>query len=218
MQVDTFFLLVVLILSVVLHEVTHGYVAEALGDPTARMAGRLTLNPLKHLDMFGSVILPGLMLLSQSPFLFGWAKPVPYNPYNLDARKWRLPASAGEALVAGSGPAVNILLALIFGLLVRFAHDFLSPAFISLATAVVVINTLLAVINLIPIPPLDGSKVLAAILPGSLSLSYDRLRGVMEQNLFGAFVVVLAALYLLAPVIGRLISFITGLIIGSVAF
>ena len=218
MQVDTFFLLAVLIFSVVVHEVTHGYVAEALGDPTARLAGRLTLNPLKHIDLFGSVVLPGLMLLSHSPFLFGWAKPVPYNPYNLDARKWGLPARVGEALVAGSGPAVNVALALVFGLLVRFAHDFLSPAFVSLATAVVVINVLLAVVNLIPIPPLDGSKVLAAVLPNSLALSYGRLREVMEQNLFGAFVVVLAALYLLGPVIGRLISAVTSLIIGSAAF
>ena len=107
------FQILILIISVVIHEVSHGYVAQMMGDPTARLQGRLTLNPLKHLDPLGSVIIPGILLLSGSGFLIGWAKPVPYNPYNLSNQKW------GEALVAGAGPAVNILLAVIFAIVIR---------------------------------------------------------------------------------------------------
>ena len=98
--------LVVLILSIIAHEVAHGYAADALGDPTARLAGRLTLNPLPHIDLMGSVIIPALLISTGSPILFGWAKPVPYNPYNLKNKRW------GEALVAVAGSATNLLLAI----------------------------------------------------------------------------------------------------------
>src|SRR3989344_8239452 len=107
MQIDIIFGLVVLIFSIVLHEVAHGYMAEWLGDPTARLQGRLTLNPISHIDPLGSIILPGLLLITHAPLLIGYAKPVPYNPYNLSGRY-------DEALVAGAGPAVNIFLALLF--------------------------------------------------------------------------------------------------------
>jgi Zn-dependent protease len=208
MQIETLFLLIVLILSVVIHEVTHGYVAEKLGDPTARLAGRLTLNPLKHVDPLGSVILPGLMLLSNASFVFGWAKPVPYNPYNLRGR-------FGEAFVAGSGPLANIVIAVVFGLLIRFAGDTLSPAFVSLSTGVVILNLLLAVVNLIPVPPLDGSKVLAALLPHPLSVTYDRFRFAMERNFIAALALVFLALFLLQPlmniIVFPLVRLLTGL-------
>jgi Zn-dependent protease len=113
MQIDLIFGIVVLIFSIVLHEVAHGYMANWLGDPTARLQGRLTLNPVSHIDPLGSIIIPGLLLFTQSPFLIGWAKPVPYNPYNLRGKY-------GEALVAFAGPGTNILIAVIFGLLIRF--------------------------------------------------------------------------------------------------
>ena len=148
-------IVVILILSVVIHEVAHGYAALWLGDTTAYYAGRLTLNPIKHLDMFGSVILP--ILLSFTGFIFGWAKPVPYNPYNLKNRRW------GELLVAVAGPASNIILALIFGLIIRFVN--LDAGLILVAGLIVQVNIVLAIFNLIPIPPLDGSKILFAILP-----------------------------------------------------
>src|SRR5574343_1207888 len=107
-------LFLILLFSVIIHELAHGYVAYSLGDPTAKYEGRLTMNPLKHLDPFGSVILPLLLILSQSSFIIGWAKPVPYNPYNLKNQKW------GDAIVALAGPLSNICVALFFGLLIRF--------------------------------------------------------------------------------------------------
>lgn len=154
--------IMVLILSATLHEASHGYVAYALGDPTAKYEGRLTLNPIKHLDLFGSIILPALMYLSSGgSVIFGWAKPVPYNPDNLKAGKW------GPVYVALAGPASNLLLAFVFGMVVRFAGSTLSVSFISLVGLIVFINVLLAVFNLLPVPPLDGSKLLFALLPAS---------------------------------------------------
>ena len=120
MQPDLLFGLVVLFASVILHEVAHGYMANWLGDPTARLQGRLTLNPVSHVDPVGTLLLPLLLVLSNSPFFFGYAKPVPYNPHNLQSR-------FGEALVAFAGPATNILLAAIFGLAIRFGGAVLSP-------------------------------------------------------------------------------------------
>ncbi|NTV22361.1 MAG: site-2 protease family protein [Candidatus Yonathbacteria bacterium] len=150
----------VLIMSVVAHEVSHGYAAALQGDPTARMAGRLTLNPIKHIDPIGSVVVPFISYM-MGGFIFGWAKPVPYNPYNLRNQR------TGPALVAIAGPAINLFLALVFGLALRYATELglASEAFMSIGALVVYINILLAVFNLIPIPPLDGSKVLYAILP-----------------------------------------------------
>src|SRR3989344_1145312 len=159
------FQIVVLIFSVVIHEVSHGFAALSLGDRTAEDAGRLTLNPLKHLDPFGSVLLP-LFTLFLGGFVFGWAKPVPYNPYNLKNQKW------GPALVGAAGPAANIGLALVFGLLLRFLPGFSESIpstflfnFLSVASTITLLNLVLAVFNLVPIPPLDGSKVLFSVLP-----------------------------------------------------
>jgi len=152
--------IIVLILSATLHEVAHGYVAYALGDPTAKYAGRLTLNPLVHLELVGSFLLPlGLYILSGGAFVFGWAKPVPYNPYNLKAGKW------GPSIVAVAGPLTNLLLALVFGLIVRLGITNLSEPFIAVAILIVYLNCLLAIFNLIPIPPLDGSKILFTLIP-----------------------------------------------------
>lgn len=159
------FQLAVLIFSVMIHEVSHGYVAERLGDPTARLAGRLTLNPLKHLDPFGSVILPLLLsipaLFGQPAFIIGWAKPVPYNPYNLKNPE------RGGALIAAAGPLSNIFLAAIFGLFIRFLgiSNYSNGNLIGLLSVIVSLNLLLAFFNLIPIPPIDGSKILSFFLP-----------------------------------------------------
>lgn len=161
----TIFSLIVLLFSVIIHELAHGYVASFLGDPTAKYAGRLTLNPIKHLDLFGSIILPVLLFLSGSPILFGWAKPVPINPYNFRDQKY------GELKVSLAGPASNFALALFFGLILRFIPNSLllaSPGIQIALTYIVAVNIWLAVFNLIPVPPLDGSWILFSFLPRSL--------------------------------------------------
>ena len=167
--VDFIFSIAILIMSIVIHEVSHGYVANALGDPTAKYAGRLTLNPLKHLDPFGSVILPTITYVLGG-FIFGWARPVPYNPYNLKNQRW------GPAIVGAAGPLANIFVAVTFGLMIR-ANEFLflPQGFLQIATTIVFINLILAIFNFVPIPPLDGSKVLFALLPYKWSYVEDFL-------------------------------------------
>ncbi len=158
---DTTFLifdLAVLVFSVMVHEISHGYVAERLGDPTARHAGRLTLKPLKHIDPVGSVLRPAVLHFTGAP-MFGWAKPVPYNPANL-----RDPVGGG-AKIAAAGPLSNFLLAAVFGMLIRVFFGSASPQLLLLFAHISFVNIWLGIFNLFPIPPLDGSKVLYALLP-----------------------------------------------------
>lgn len=152
------FQLVVLIISVMIHEIAHGAMAKELGDDTAERLGRLTLNPLAHLDFFGSFLLPLILYLSSGgAFIFGWAKPVPYNPLKLKNPR------RDSALLAFAGPLANLLLALFFGLILRFN---LLPANVSpFVIIIVAINIKLAIFNLVPIPPLDGSKILFYFFP-----------------------------------------------------
>ena len=153
---------VILIFSAILHEISHGYVAERLGDPTARLMGRLTLNPKSHIDPIMSIILPLLLIISGSPVVFGAAKPVPIDPFNFrDGRK-------DVALVSIAGPITNVLIAITATLIFRILaltgiglNSFLPSLFF----IIVYINLILAIFNLIPIPPLDGSKVFALLLP-----------------------------------------------------
>lgn len=174
------FVIIALILSIIIHEVSHGYMANALGDPTARLAGRLTLNPVPHIDPLGSLLIPGLLVFSGTPFLIGWAKPVPYNPYNLKNQRW------GELLVAGAGPGINIVIALIFALLIQLG--ILAGPAAEIGFYVVYINILLALFNLIPIPPLDGSKVLMGLLPLNAQLRYQEFGRKVEQfGMLGMF-------------------------------
>lgn len=183
---STVFLVAIIIFSAIIHEVMHGYAADWLGDKTARYAGRLTLNPLPHIDPFGSVILPLLLALSGSPIFFGYAKPVPYNPYNLR------PGRFSEAIVAGAGPASNLVIALIGGLIIR------TGAFASVTDIIfliVVVNVMLCLFNLIPIPPLDGSKVLEALLPRSWQYGYGTWRSNLERNPLIGMVIVVVLVY-----------------------
>jgi len=204
-------MIVILIISVVIHEMAHGFAADWLGDPTARLQGRLSPNPIVHLDPLMSVILPGLLIMSGSPILFGAAKPVPYNPYNFTNQKW------GEAIVAAAGPASNIALAIIFAMIVRFADALaLSETFIVLAVQVIILNIFLAFFNLVPIPPLDGSKILPRLLPYSARMGYDRFRAFLEQNAFIGFgLVIFFFVVFLAEPLYRVTQILTFWLIGA---
>lgn len=192
----------ILFFSIILHEVSHGAVARLLGDPTAKDAGRLTLNPLKHIDLVGTILLPGALLFFHSKFLFGWAKPVPYNP--LYFRHKRL----GTFAVALAGPAMNIVLATGFAVALRAygTKTALSPYLMYGAA----MNLLLALFNLLPVPPLDGSKALAMLLPDGLRRVY------LSTGRWGIFVL-LALSYMgivqrgLLPVFDKIFYWFTGL-------
>ncbi|NOQ67868.1 site-2 protease family protein [Patescibacteria group bacterium] len=198
------FSIAVLILSIVVHEFSHGWMANHLGDPTAKHMGRLTLNPIPHIDLMGSILVPLFLLISNVGFIIGWAKPVPYNPYNLRDKK------NGEMLVALAGPASNLLLALIFGIIIRILliqGIAISSSIIIFFGIIVLYNILLAIFNLVPIPPLDGSKILFHFLPYSM----HGIRETMERNamlflllfiFFGFRLIIPVMLYLFVLVTG----------------
>lgn len=203
-------ILIALILSIVIHEVAHGHMANWLGDPTARLQGRLSGNPLVHIDPLGSVIIPALLYFGNAGILFGWAKPVPYNPYNLRNQKW------GEALVAAAGPGVNFLLALVFVALVRLAPVLTLPeSFVQIAFYIVYINILLGFFNLLPIPPLDGSKILVAVLPFSAQQRYRELTLWTERyGLFAMFTFIFLFMMVLSRPFFDFVHMVVSLLVG----
>jgi len=175
--------LTILIFSAILHEIAHGYVAERLGDPTARIMGRLTLNPIPHIDPFLSILMPLMLILIQSPVIFGGAKPVPVDPFNLrEGRK-------DIALVSLAGPATNLVLAVLATIIIKLffdgvlafsANNLLHFVF----SQIVVLNVILAIFNLLPIPPLDGSKIFALLLPERQARTYLSLGSIGTFILF----------------------------------
>ena len=203
---DAVFLIAIITFSAIIHEVMHGVAAEWLGDSTARYAGRLTLNPIPHIDPIGSVLLPLFFVLSHSPIFFGFAKPVPYNPYNLR------PGKFSEAIVAGAGPASNLVIAILAGAIIRSGY---LPAATDVVSTILLVNVMLFIFNLIPIPPLDGSKVLEALLPRSLAFSYGGWRRRMELNPFLGMVIVLLIILFLGGAFSAFIYSIASAIAGS---
>lgn len=192
-------LIIILILSAAFHEYMHGFIADKLGDPTAKLAGRLTLNPIPHLDLFGSFLIPLLFIISGSGFIFGWAKPVPYNPYNLRDQKY------GSAKVAAAGPMANFILAFFLALAWRFL-PIDTAGFNMFMSSAIYINLLLMVFNLLPIPPLDGSKILAAFLP------YDIANRYLSFGRYGFFLILIFiffAFQLILPIIFILFNLLT---------
>lgn len=205
MEINFIFSLAVIIISIVIHELSHGYTAYFLGDPTAKYAGRLTLNPIKHMELFGSVIVP-IITFFLGGIVFGWAKPVPFNPYNLRVKRW------GEAIVAIAGPASNLLIAIIFGIIGRIIGPgaFFSPT-LAIIPLIILTNITLAIFNLIPLPPLDGSKIFFAVFPqGAL-----RFRETMERyGLILILAFILFAGFIISPIINILFKLITGVSAG----
>ncbi len=205
------FILVVIIYSAIIHEYMHGWMADRLGDPTARYSGRLTLNPLSHIDPVGSILLPLILIFTKAGFIFGYAKPVPYNPYNLRDQKY------GSAKVAFAGPLANIITAVFFGLLLRAAFyfgyfgqaaDFNQSLPAAMLAYIVFINLILAVFNLIPIPPLDGSKILAPFLPFNWQAKFAAME---SYGLIVVFIFVMVGFMAILPVINMLYYAIVGI-------
>jgi Zn-dependent protease len=179
--------------------------AEYFGDDTARNAVRLTLNPIKHLDMFGSILLPAILILSKAGFVFGWAKPVPYNPNNLSDRKW------GTIAVASAGVLANFFIAVIFGLIIRFSAGFnLSESFYFITSTIVIVNLALGIFNLVPIPPLDGSKILFSFLPES---AFNFILAYEQYSLILLLVFVVFFADYLYPILAFMFHLVTGLAI-----
>ncbi len=200
------FLYIVIVLSASFHEFAHAFVAFWLGDSTAKDAGRLTLNPLKHIDLAGTVIIPLLLLFFWGGFI-GWAKPVPYNPYNLRDKKY------GSLKVGIAGPVANFLIALILGIFLRLAFSGVFGAsliinsqwslFLSALALIIYINIFLGLFNLIPMPPLDGSKVLMDLFPRA---NY----AMASLGIVGVFVALLIAFWILSPLAGFVFKLIVG--------
>ncbi|MGC8851927.1 MAG: site-2 protease family protein [Minisyncoccia bacterium] len=201
-QVSQFFSIIVLLFSVIIHEVSHGWAAFKLGDDTAEKMGRLTLNPLPHLDLWGSILMPLLLFLSTGgKFVFGYAKPVPFNPLNLKHPR------RDSAILAFAGPLANLILALIFGILIRILislHLFIN--LIVYFQIIVFTNLVLAIFNLIPIPPLDGSKILFYFWP-----SYKLELFLSQYSFIILILFILFGWNLVYPLISLLFHLLTGM-------
>ena len=192
--INVFFQIFILVFSVMIHEISHGLMALSFGDRTAEYEGRLTLNPLKHIDLFGSIVVPLMLWISGAGFMIGWAKPVPYNPYNLRNRR------VGEMMVALAGPLSNLLVAVLFGLLIRFLP--LSGPLLTIFVFIVLVNITLSMFNLVPVPPLDGSKILFSILPVGERFVFSR-----QAQQYGLIALIIIVIFLLRMARGLIDSF-----------
>ncbi len=195
---------IILVIIITVHEFSHAWAAHQLGDVTAKREGRLTLNPLAHIDPFFTLLMPAVLILLGSPVVFGAAKPVPFNPYAVRYGKW------GAALIAIAGPTSNLLMATVVGLYLRFIplHSSIPYQFL---LQFVIVNLAFFVFNMIPIPPLDGSRVLYAISPPSLE---DVLEKIERFGLFGIIAILFLLYPLISPFILSVVQGLSTLILG----
>lgn len=194
-QVDQLFYLIVLIFSIVIHEIAHGYAALYYGDTTAKDLGRLTLNPIKHIDLFGSILVPVFLFLTGSPYMVGWAKPVPYNPMRLtDERK-------GTRFVAFAGILANLAIVLIFTIVVRLFGSSLPQSMLQISLLIIIVNLMLAMFNLLPVPPLDGSKIVASFGSARFRELVEYPRGI---TMIISFVIAIILWQYLSPLVFKL--------------
>ena len=197
-NIQLVFYIIILIISLVIHEISHAFAAYIQGDPTPKYQDRLTLNPIKHLELVGSFLVPLITYFGSVqvglPFVFGWAKPVEYNPYNLKNQRW------GELWIALAGPLSNFIIAIVFGLFMRFGLYTLPDSFLGISVMVIFVNLGLAVFNLVPIPPLDGSKILFNLLP----YRFNYIRQHLEQY---SFILVLVFIFFFSQYLGVVVNF-----------
>ncbi len=205
--------LILLIFSVILHEIAHGFVADRMGDPTARLAGRLTLNPIPHIDPIGTILLPLFLILTHAGILFGWAKPVPFDPFNLKNPR------RDAAIISLAGPATNLLIAILSSLIIRLiliTHASGISFLIPILAGLLQINIVLGIFNLLPVSPLDGFKVVGGLL------SDEQARNWYGLERYG-MIFLLALIFPLLPgggsmlsaILGPAVNFVTGLLLPN---
>lgn len=198
------------VLTITIHEAAHAWMSDRLGDPTARVLGRLTLNPIKHLDLYGTVLIPLFLLLVHSPFVFGWAKPVPIDPYNLKNPR------RDSALISLAGPLINIAFATVLAILVRLIPD---ATFFNIAYPIILLNVTIAVFNLIPVHPLDGGKILVGVLPNTEARELDAF---LSRYGFMVLIFLIFPIFggssLLTSIISPVINFIMFLLVPGSSF
>ena len=207
-------LIIPVLFAIVLHEVAHGWIAKLLGDPTADRLGRLTLNPIKHIDPIGTILVPGLLILSNTGFVFGWAKPVPVTWENLRHPKRDM------ALVALAGPGANLIMALMWAFIAMLGgalpadYSWVGEPLIFMGLGGILANVLLMVFNLLPLPPLDGGRVAVGLLPGPWAWRLSRVEPFGFFILLGLLLlgVLGTVVWPVADAVARLIGFVTGLI------
>ncbi|MBU1684443.1 site-2 protease family protein [Patescibacteria group bacterium] len=196
------FSLIIILFSAIIHEYMHAWMADYLGDSTAKKYGRLTLNPISHIDLWGSIIMPALIYFGTAgSFIFGYAKPVPFNPDNLLDKKY------GAAKVAAAGPCANFVTALLFGLLLRFNFA-PNPIFITLMAIIIQINLVLMIFNLLPIPPLDGSKIIMPFLPNHWKTKFIEFE---QYGMLFLLIFIMLGFSIITPIIRFLFFLITGI-------
>jgi len=211
---NIFIWIVSLLTAISIHEFAHAWMSDHLGDPTARISGRVTLNPLAHLDPFGSVLLPLTLLIIRSPLIFGWGKPVPFDPYNL--RHPRRDA----ALISFAGPAANLILAFFLAIIIRLGYLSLgsqAQLLTTILTPFITISIILAIFNLIPVHPLDGGKILIGLLPEGIAYSWDEF-----LKKWGFFIILFLifpffGFSLVAVIISPIINFLLSLLLPGVS-